>query len=199
MKSGPKHKLCRRLGACVWGNPKCPSAKRPYCAGQHGNARRRSKMSTFGELLAEKQKLRTHYQVNEKQLRFIYQKAKGGEGATPEKLLRYLELRLASVVYRSGLAPSIFAAKQAVSHRHILVDGKIVNRSGYRVRPGQIVSISAQKSPVLADIAKSSDITPPPYLELDKGNCRVTVARDPMPEEIPSGVEIMRVVEFYAR
>lgn len=199
MKQGPKHKLCRRLGSCVWGDPKCPSVRRPYSAGQHGNNRRRRKLSTFGELLLEKQKLRTHYQLNERQLRFVYKQAQAGDGATGEKLLRYLEQRLSTVVYRSGLAPTIFAAKQAVSHRHILVDGKIVNRGGYRLRPGQVVSVNAQRSPTIADIARGTDIVPPPYLEVDKENCRVLMAREPLPEEIPAGVEIMRVVEFYAR
>jgi small subunit ribosomal protein S4 len=199
MKNGPKHKLCRRLGTCVWGSPKCPSVRRPYSAGQHGNNRRRRKLSTYGELLLEKQKLRTHYQLTEKQLRFVYHQAKAGDGATGEKLLRFLELRLSSVIYRSGLAPTIFAAKQAVSHRHVMVDGKIVNRGGFRLRAGQVVSINAEKSPAIAEIAKSTDIVPPPYLELDKEHCRVTVAREPLPEEIPAGVEIMRVVEYYAR
>ena len=198
MKTGPKHRLCRRLGGCVWGNPKCPSVKRPYSAGQHG-ARRRGKMSTFGELLMEKQRLRAHYAIGEKSLRFLYERSKAGTGATGEKLLRNLEMRLVTVVYRSGLAPSVFAAKQAVSHRHILVDGKVVNRGAYRLKPGQVVSLSSQRSPAIASIAKTTDILPPPYLELDKENTRVLVAREPLPEEIPANVEIMRVVEFYAR
>ena len=199
MKRGPKHKLCRRIGSCVWGNPKCPSVKRPYSAGEHGNNRRRRKLSTFGELLLEKQKLRAHYDISEKSLRFLYKKAQSGEGGAGEKLLRFLEMRLVSVVYRSGLAPTIFAARQAVSHRHIQVDGKTVNRGGYRLRPGQVVSINSQKSPALANISKNTDIVPPPYLEVDRENCRVTVTREPLPEEIPANVEIMRVVEYYAR
>ncbi len=199
MRRGAKHKLCRRIGGCVWGHPKCPSVKRPYSAGTHGNSRRRRKLSTYGELLLEKQKLRAHYALTERQLRFAYKKARAGAGATGEKLLKHLELRLSSVVFRSGLAPSIFAARQAVCHRHVLVDGKIVDRSGFRVRPGQIVAIDAQRSPSLAGIAQSTDIVPPAYLEIDKEKARVTVAREPLLDEIPSNVEIMRVVEYYAR
>ncbi|MCF7855505.1 MAG: 30S ribosomal protein S4 [Candidatus Pacebacteria bacterium] len=198
MKKGPKHKLCRRIGSCVWGNPKCPSAKRPYPAGSAAKTRRK-KLSTYGELLIEKQKLRAHYALNERQLRFAYQKAKTGTGSTPEKLLRNLELRLASVVFRSGLAPSIFAAKQAVSHRHVRVDGNIINRSGCLVKPGQVVSINSEKSPSIATIAQKTDVTPPSYLEVDKANCKVQVTREPLLEEIPANVEIMRVVEYYAR
>ncbi|OPZ23094.1 MAG: 30S ribosomal protein S4 [Lentisphaerae bacterium ADurb.BinA184] len=198
MESGPKHKLCRRLGSCVWGSPKCPSVKRPYAAGANAKTRRK-KLSIYGELMQEKQRLRAHYALTERQLRFIYQKAKKAVGSTPEKLLRDIECRLASLVYRSGLAPSIFAAKQAVAHRHVLVDGKVVNRIGYRVKPGQVITISAERSPSLATIAQNTDVVPPPYLEVDRANCKATLAREPLAEEIPANVEIMRVVEYYAR
>ena len=198
MKRGPKHKLCRRLGSCVWGNPKCSSTKRPYPAGSSAKSRR-GKLSTYGELLMEKQRLRAHYALNERQLRFAYKKAKAGTGSTPEKFLRNLELRLASVVYRSGLAPSIFAAKQAVTHGHVMVDGKKVDRNSFAVKPGQVVSISPEKSPSVATIAQNTDVVVPAYLELDKANCKVTLARLPLIEEIPANVEIMRVVEYYAR
>ncbi len=198
MKRGPKHKLCRRLGSCVWGDPKCPSVKRPFSPGQHGQ-KRKQKLSTYGELLLEKQKLRAHYALNETQLRFIYTKAQSGTGASGDKLLRFLETRLASIVYRSGLAPSIFAAKQAVTHRHILVDGQIVDRNGYRVHPGQVISINAQNSPAIASIAQNSDVVVPSYLEVDRANLKVVLSRQPLTEEIPANVEITRVVEFYAR
>ena len=213
MRSGPKHKLCRRLGSCIWGSPKCPSAKRPYSAGMHGGGKAgkggaggkgggkggRNKLSTYAQMLLEKQKLRFQYGLSEHQLRFVYQKAKSGTGQTGEKFFRNLEMRLSSVVYRSGLAPSIFAAKQAVLHRHILVNGKVVNRGSFRVVPGQVVSVNAQHSPAIAAIAQKTDIIPPPYLELDKENVKVTIAREPMIEEIPANVDITRVVEFYAR
>ncbi len=210
MHTGPKHTLCRRLGGCIWGNPKCPSAKRPYTAGQHGSAKGgsgkggggkggRNKLSTYGGLLLEKQKLRTHYLMSEHQLQFYFAKAKSAPGKTGETLLRDLELRLVTVAYRSGLAPSIFAARQMVLHRHILVNGKIVNRASFAVRPGQVVSINAQRSPAIAGAAQRTDVVPPPYLEVDKENCKVTIAREPLAEEIPAGVDIMKVVEYYAR
>jgi len=164
----------------------------------HGKARRR-KLSTYGELLLEKQKLRAHYALSERQLRFAYKKAQAGTGSTAEKLLRHLELRLATVVWRSGLTPSIFAAKQAVCHRHVLVDGKTVDRSSYRVRPEQVVSIDPQRSPALASVAQKTDIAPPPYIEINKEGVSARIARDPMPDEIPANVEIMRVIEYYAR
>ena len=108
-------------------------------------------------------------------------------------------MRLASVMYRSGLAPSIYAAKQAVVHRHVRVDGRIVDRPGYQMRPGQVAAIDPEKSPSLAAIAQKTDAIPPQYLEVDKENCKVTIARQALLEEIPANVEIMRVVEYYAR
>jgi small subunit ribosomal protein S4 len=198
MRTGPKHKLCRRLGSCVWGSPKCPSVKRPFAAGPHGG-KRRSKLSTYGELLMEKQKLKAFYGLTERSLRFVYLRAKKAVGATGDKLLQDIEMRLCSVVWRSGLAPTVFAARQAVTHRHVLVDGKIVDRPSFRVKAGQVLSINSQKSPAIASISKSTDIVPPPYLEIDREGCRVTVAREPLVEEIHCNVQIMRVVEYYAR
>lgn len=211
---GPKHTLCRRIGQCIWGMPNCPtnsrviksregsestSTPRAYPAGQHGPTKRRGKLSTYGELLLEKQKLRTFYDLSEHQLQFIYKKAKQGEGITGDKLLRLLEMRLMTVVYRGGLTNTIFAARQAVSHRHILVDGKIVDRASYIVKPGQVVSINSERSPMLATIAKGIDIPLPPYLQKDKEECKVTVTHEPLPEEISTNVTISRVVEYYAR
>ncbi len=211
---GPKHTLCRRVGQCLWGMPNCPSNSRAiktreggestsspkaYPAGQHGPTRRRGKLSTYGELLQEKQKLRRFYCLTEHQLRFIYQNSQRGAGITGDKLLRHLEMRLVTVVYRGGLAPTIFAARQAVSHRHILVDGKIIDRASYRLQPGQVVSISAERSPMLANIAKSLDVLTPPYLQKDAEECKVTVLHEPLPEEIQIGVTISKVIEYYAR
>lgn len=211
---GPKHTLCRRVGYCIWGMPNCPTQSRviktreggettatpkAYPAGQHGPTKRRAKLSTYGELLLEKQKLRTYYNLTEHQLRFIYQQSKRGEGSTGDKLLRNLEMRLVSLVYRSGLAPTIFAARQVVVHRHILVDGKIVDRPSYRLKAGQVISINQQRSPMIAQIAKNVSVVIPAYLEKVDDECKVTVVREPLPEEISCNVSIMKVIEYYAR
>jgi small subunit ribosomal protein S4 len=137
--------------------------------------------------------------LNERQLRFVYKKAKSGLGATGDKILQSLELRLASVVYRGGLAPTIFAAKQVVSHGHVLVDGKRVDRSSYGVRAGQVVSMDSTRSAALVGIAQATDIVPPAYLEVDKQKATILLAREPLTEEIPANVEITKVIEFYAR
>lgn len=197
--SQAKHKLCRRVGQCIWNNPKCPSVRRPYPAGQHGKTGRRGKLSTYGTLLLEKQKLRKHYAISEKQLRIAYAKAKKGEGQAHEKLFRTLEQRLDSVLFRSGFAPSIFAAKQFVNHGHILVDGKSVDRASFQVKEGQVISVNAEKSPAIAEIVKNSNATIPGYLEVDTDALKVSLARIPEIEEIPVSVSIMSVIEYYAR
>ena len=194
-----KHKLCRRLGYCVWNMPKCPSVKRPYAAGLQGKNRKKSKLSTFGVMMQEKQKLKAHYALTESQLRNLFLVAKRKEGRTNETLMQHIEMRLDATVYHSGIAPTIFAAKQFVSHRHILVDGKIVDRPSYRLKPGQVVSINAEKSPKVAEIAREVNSTVPAYYETNKEDLKVTVLREPMIEEIPVQVEAMRVVEYYAR
>jgi len=197
-----KHKLCRRLGHCVWNMPNCPTVKgkaRTYAAGLQGKNAKRKKLSTYGEMMQEKQKLKAHYALTESQLHTVFMVAKRMEGKTNETMMQRLELRLDAVVYHSGMAPTIFAAKQYVNHRHILVDGKIVDRGSYLVRPGQVVSINAEKSPNIAEAAKAVTATVPPYFEVDKDNLKVTVVRQPMVEEIPVQVESLRVVEYYAR
>lgn len=195
--SQAKHKFCRRIGMCLWNDPKCPSVKRPYAAGPHGKGRR-VKLSNYGEHLIEKQKLRLHYAISEKQLQIAYKKAKMGAGQTHEKLFRNLEQRLDAVVYRSGLAKTIFAAKQIINHGHILVDGKKVDRASYVVKPSQVVSMNAEKSPALAEVAKANNTVAPAYLDVDMDNLKVTLIRQPEVTELPLDVKLMSVVEYYA-
>ena len=196
--SRAKHKFCRRIGQCLWGDPKCPSVKRPYAAGPHGKGRR-VKLSTYGELLMEKQKLRNYYAISEQQLRIAFAKAKSGSGQTHEKLFRSLEQRLDAMVYRAGFAPTIFAAKQIVNHCHILVDGKRVDRASCLVKEGQVISIDPAKSPNVAETAKKNNATVPAYMEVDLDNLKATLVRAPQVEEIPVDVKIMSVIEYYAR
>ena len=196
--SRAKHKFCRRVGQCIWGDATCPSVKRPYAAGPHGKGRR-VKLSTYGEMLQEKQKIKAHYALTERQLRNIFLAAKRIEGRTDEILMRKIELRLQSAVYHGGFAPTIFAAKQLVVHRHVKVDGKIVDRASYLLKPGQVITIDAEKSPAIAEAARNVNATVPAYFESNKEQLKLTVTREPMIEEIPVQVEAMRVVEYYAR
>ncbi|MCQ2396777.1 MAG: 30S ribosomal protein S4 [Lentisphaeria bacterium] len=209
---GAKHTLCRRIGFCLWGQPNCPtnsrviktregadatSTPKAYPAGQHGPTKRRVKLSTYGQLLLEKQKLKTFYDLTEHQLTFIYRNSKRGLGNTGDKLLANLEMRLVSAVYRSGLAPTIFAARQVVSHRHILVNGKICDRASLRLKAGDVLTIDEQHSPMIAKIAKESTVVLPPYMEKDAASCKVTITREPLPEEIHVDVSIIKVIEYY--
>lgn len=199
--SRAKHKFCRRIGQCIWGCPNCPTVKgmaRAYAAGPHGKGKR-NKLSTYGELLIEKQKLKNYYAISEKQLQIAYAKAKAGTGQTGEKMFRALETRLDALVFRAGFAPTIFAAKQFVNHGHILVDGKRVDRASCQIKEGQVIGINAEKSPAIAEIAKKSNSAAPAYLEVDLENCKATLVRFPQAEEIPVSVKIMSVVEYYAR
>ena len=140
---GPKHRMCRRVGEPLCGSPKCPALRRPYPPGQHGRGARRRKMSEFGRQLLEKQKLRFIYGVSERHLHHLFRQAARARGGTGEALLQLLERRLDTVVYRLGLAPTPWAARQLVSHGHVTVDGRTVNIPSYRVRPGQRVAIRA--------------------------------------------------------
>ena len=198
---GAKHTLCRRIGFCLWGMPNCPTAGekgKTYPAGQHGPTKRRAKLSTYGEMLLEKQKLKTFYYLSDHQLLFMYRTAKRGLGNPGDKLLANLEMRLCSVVYRSGLAPTIFAARQIVSHRHVLVNGKVCDRASRRLKAGDVLTINEQHSPMIAQIAKSSTVELPPYLEKDANDkCQVTVAREPLTEEIRVDVSIIKVIEYF--
>ncbi len=199
IKVQAKHKFCRRIGECIWDDPKCPCVKRPFPAGPTGKNGRKKKLSTYGELMMEKQKLRFHYAITELQLKNAYLKAKAGLEATHEKLFRSLEMRLDAVVFHCGFAPSIFAAKQWINHGHILVDGKRVDRNCYVLRAGQVVTINAEKSPAVAEAAKATQRVVPAYLEVDKDNLRCVIARLPLVEEIPVKANIMSVIEYYAR
>ena len=199
--SRAKHKFCRRIGQCLWGCPNCPTVKgmaRAYAAGPHGKGRR-AKLSTYGELLLEKQKLKNYYAISEKQLQIAYAKAKAGLGVTHEKLFRSLEVRLDAMVFRAGFAPTIFAAKQWVNHGHIYVDGKRVDRASFQLKEGQVISIDAEKSPAIAEMAKKGNATVPAYMEVDLDNLKATLVRMPQVEEIPVNVKIMSVIEYYAR
>ena len=164
-----------------------------------GKNGKKKKLSTYGEMLQEKQKIKAHYALTERQLRNIFLAAKRIEGRTDETLMRRIELRLQSAVYHGGFAPTIFAAKQLVVHRHVKVDGKIVDRASYLLKPGQVVTIDAEKSPAIAEAARNVNSTVPAYFESNKEQLKLTIAREPMIEEIPVQVEALRVVEYYAR
>ena len=137
--TGPKTRIARKFGEAIYGADK-NFEKRKYAPGQHGNNRRR-KTSEYGVMLAEKQKAKYTYGVLEKQFRNMFDKASRESGITGVNLLQALESRLDNLVFRLGIAPTRAAARQLVSHRHIVVDGKVLNIPSYQVKPGQIVGV----------------------------------------------------------
>ena len=148
--TGPKTRIARKFGEAIFGADKVLS-KKNYPPGQHGNSRKR-KTSEYGIQLREKQKAKYTYGVLEKQFRNLFEKASRSKGITGEVLLQFLEARLDNVVFRLGIAPTRAAARQLVSHRHITVDGQVVNIPSYSVKPGQIIGVR-EKSKSLEVIA----------------------------------------------
>ena len=150
--TGPKSRIARKFGEAIFGADKVLS-KKNYPPGQHGNNRRK-KTSEYGVMLAEKQKAKYTYGVLEKQFRNLFEKAASAPGITGEVLLQGLEARLDNVVFRLGIAPTRAAARQLVSHKHITVDGQVVNIPSYSVKAGQIVGVR-ERSKSLEVIANS--------------------------------------------
>ena len=163
--TGPKSKIARKFGEPIFGPDKV-LAKKNYPPGQHGNSRRR-KTSEYGIQLREKQKAKYTYGLLEKQFRNLYEKAKRTKGITGVILMQLLESRLDNIVYRLGFAPTRAAARQLVSHRHITVDGKVVNIASYQVRPGQVIAVREKDKSmeVIAESLNGFNHTKYPWIE----------------------------------
>ena len=194
----------RRFGVTLAPSPKYQRIleKRPNPPGQHGaRAKRSKKIGAYGSRLFEKQKLRAFYGIAERQMRRYVEEALRQKGPTGTNLLQLLEQRLDAIVYRLGLAPSIWAARQVVGHGHVLVHGKRVDIPSYQVRPGQTISLSERfkKSAQVAAWKERGGIMPPPYLELDQANLSGKLVRAPARDEIPVPVDDRLIVEFYSR
>jgi small subunit ribosomal protein S4 len=198
-KLGPKHRICRRVGAALCGRPNCPSNKRPYPPGQHGRGRKR--ISEYQTRLLEKQKLRAIYGVGEAQMRRYYDKASRSKDVTGEELIRQLETRLDTVCLRLGFALTTRQARQLVSHGHVLLDGKRVDVPSARVKAGQIVEVGP-KARNFVSVREALEITPEPpsYLYRNKDEVQGTLSRLPERSEIPLPVEVEErlIVEFYS-
>jgi small subunit ribosomal protein S4 len=201
-RKASKHKLDRRMGENIWGRPNSPVNKRSYGPGQHGQ-RRKSKMSDFGLQLRAKQKLKGYYgDVTEKQFRSTYKDATRIKGDTGQNLIGLLERRLDMIVYRAKFAPTIFAARQIVSHGHIYVNGVKCNIASRRINVGEEISLGA-KAKEMALIIEAQSLPEreiPDYVAPD-GTDKVTFTRVPKLDEVPYPVtmEPNLVVEFYSR
>ncbi len=198
-----KHKIDRRLGENIWGRPKSPLNKRESRPGQHGE-RRVSKLSDFGQQLKAKQKLRGYYgNISERQFLRLFKEATRLKGSTSEQLIGLLERRLDAVVYRAKFVPTVFAARQFVSHGHVSVNGRRVTIPSYRLRIGDVVEVkeASRQLPLLLEAIKSSERDVPDYVDADHSKMTAKLARIPALSDVPYPVvmEPNLVVEFYSR
>jgi small subunit ribosomal protein S4 len=198
MKRGPKVKIARALGIPLTPKAARIMERRPNPPGQHGAATRR-KVSEYKKQLVEKQRLRAQYNVSERQLRNTFAQATRQTGNTGVRLLQLLEMRLDAVVLRAGFVRTIYAARQAVAHGHILVNGRKVDRPSYRVAPGDAVSLAQRSRDMVAFTAPLEAARPPAYLQLDKEKRSVRVTEIPERDQIPVQCEASLIVEFYSR
>ncbi len=189
--TGNKNRIARRFGVNIFGRKRNPLLHKPNPPGVHG-ARRRKK-SDYGLQLEEKQKLKAIYgMLSEKQLVGYYQKAVVLEGNTAQHLAEMLECRLDNIVYRLKLAPTIFAAQQLVSHGHILVNGKKVDRRSFQVQPGMVVTIKekSRTMKIINEAIDSPNRSVPDYLSFDKNHHSGQLLAHPLPEQMPWPIEI---------
>ena len=197
--TGPKSKIARKLGEPIFGEDKY-FAKKNYPPGQHGTNRRR-KLSEYGTQLREKQKAKYTYGVLERQFRNLFNKASRMKGVTGEVLLQLLEARLDNVVYRLGIAPTRAAARQLVLHRHITVDGKVVNIPSYSVKEGQIVAVreKSKSLEVIQDALAGFNHSKYPWIEWDENVKGGKLLHMPVREDIPENIKEQLIVELYSK
>ena len=197
--TGPKTKISRKFGQPLFGADKY-FEKKNYPPGQHGANKRRKKTSEYGIQLAEKQKAKYTYGILEKQFRNTFEKATRKKGVTGEVLLQLIEARLDNVVYRLGIGPTRSAARQLVSHRHILVNGKVVNIPSFAVRPNDIVSVR-ERSKSLEVITNSlaSRTNAFSWLEWDEEKMAGKFLNYPERSEIPENINEQLIVELYSK
>ena len=197
--TGPKTKIARKFGEPIFGDDKS-FEKRNYPPGQHGNARRRGKKSEYAVQLMEKQKAKFTYGILERQFRNLFEKASRNKGVTGEVLLQLCESRLDNVVYRLGLSSTRSGARQLVSHRHITINGSILNIPSYQVKVGDVVGVR-EKSKSLNVIveAKGKDASAYEWLSWNKEQLQGTFVSVPERLQIPENIKEQLIVELYSK
>ena len=197
--TGSKTKISRKFGEAIFGDDK-NFEKRNYPPGQHGNNRRRGKKSEYAIQLAEKQKAKYTYGILERQFRNMFKRATASKGITGQILLQLCESRLDNVVFRMGIAPSRSAARQLVSHRHILVNGEKVNIASYQLKPGDTVGVREKSKSLEAienSLANASHVYE--WITWDNAIKRGTFVSKPERIQIPENINEQFIVELYSK
>lgn len=198
---GPRLARCRQVGVVLPGLTNEGTLERPFPPGQHGT-RRKGRQSDFKERLVEKQKLRFHYGVLEKQFRRYIVEASRRKGPTGRILITLLESRLDNIVWRLGLAATIPGARQLVSHGHITINGKRVDRPSFHVRPNDIVAVhekSKAKPFVQAALEVGASRIRPGFLDFDPATAQGKIVTEPQREDLPFECDPQKIVEFYSQ
>jgi small subunit ribosomal protein S4 len=198
--TGPKSKIARRFREPIFGPDKALERKN-YPPGMHGASKRRGKQSEYSTQLMEKQKVKYTYGVLERQFENLFHRASSKEGITGENLLKFLEARLDNVVYRLGIAPTRSAARQLVGHKHVTVNGEVVNISSYLLKAGDVVAVR-EKSKSLETITHSvagRKINKYSWLEWDAANLSGKFLNYPNRDEIPENIKENLIVELYSK
>jgi len=199
--TGPKTKKSRAFGESIYGSDKYFERKK-YPPGQHGNNRRRRQKSDYALQLMEKQKAKYTYGVLERQFRNMFEKVSGKSGVTGELLLQMLESRLDNTVFRMGIAPTRRAARQLVSHRHILVNGVLTNIPSYQLRPGDIIAVRGKSrgmEVVKDSVSGKSDVRKFAWLEFNPDKLEGVFLQYPEREQIPEKINEQLIVELYSK
>jgi small subunit ribosomal protein S4 len=198
--TGPRTKISRRFNELIMG-PAKPFSKKPYGPGQHGRGRRR-KQSEYAIQLGEKQKVKYLYGILERQFRNTFEKASKKGGVTGDNLLKLLESRLDNVVYRLGISPSRRGARQLVLHKHITVNGHVVNIASYSVLPGDIVAVREQSKTLIAitdSLAARGGQSRFSWLDWDNSEMKGVFTQYPDREAIPEAIKEQLIVELYSK
>ncbi len=195
--TGPKSKISRKFNEPIFGDSKALQ-KKAYPPGQHGRGRRK-KQSEYAIQLAEKQKAKYTYGVLERQFANIFDKASRKSGITGEILLQLLESRLDNTVYRLGIAPTRRGARQLVGHKHITVNGEVVNIPSYTLRPGDVVGVREKSKSLQAITESVANRKGFPWLEWDGTDMNGTFVSVPMRDDIPENIKEQLIVELYSK
>ncbi len=197
--TGPTTKIARKFGEAIYGADKS-FEKRNFPPGQHGNNRRRGKKSEYAVQLQEKQKAKYTYGILERQFRGLFKKASASRGITGEVLLQLAESRLDNVVFRLGIAPTRNGARQLVSHRHITVNGSIVNVASYSLQPGDVVAVREKsKSLEAIETALANNSNVFEWLTWNNETLQGTFVTVPERLQIPENIKEQLIVELYSK